>query len=73
VEKLDQAISVIESLNGAGASRKTNRPARIVPAVSRRKMVQGGAMGKRAEWIAASSGENNCFGTSAAHYVGIGP
>jgi hypothetical protein len=38
VEKLDQAISVIESLNGTGASRKATRSTRIVSAASRRKM-----------------------------------
>ena len=40
VEKLDQAISVIESLNGLGPSRQTNRPTRIISAASRRKMAQ---------------------------------
>jgi dipeptidyl aminopeptidase/acylaminoacyl peptidase len=40
VEKLDQAISVIESLNGTGVSRKSARPTRIVSAASRRKMAQ---------------------------------
>src|SRR5208337_1961760 len=46
VEKLDQAISVIESLNGAGVSRKSTRPTRIISAASRRKMAQA----QRARW-----------------------
>jgi hypothetical protein len=46
VEKLDQAISVIESLNGSGAARKANGPTRIVSAASRRKMAQA----QRARW-----------------------
>ena len=37
VEKLDQAISVIESLNGSGTSLDTNPPKRIISAASRRK------------------------------------
>src|ERR1700674_4986079 len=49
VEKLDQAISVIESLNGSGASRKANQPARIISAASRRKMAQA----QKARWARA--------------------
>jgi phage major head subunit gpT-like protein len=49
VEKLDQAISVIESLNGSGASRKASRPTRIISAASRRKMAQA----QRARWAKA--------------------
>jgi len=49
VEKLDQAISVIESLNGSGASRKATRPTRIVSAASRRKM----ALAQKARWARA--------------------
>jgi|SRR5450756_1929091 len=48
-EKLYQAISVIESLNGSGASRKGTRPTRIVSAASRRKM----ARAQRARWARA--------------------
>ena len=44
VEKLDQAISVIESLNGAGGSRPTS--SRVVSAVARRRM----ARAQRARW-----------------------
>jgi hypothetical protein len=46
VEKLDQAISVIESLNGSGTFRQANQPTRIISAVSRRKM----ARAQRARW-----------------------
>jgi hypothetical protein len=46
VEKLDQAISVIESLNGTGTSGKTNQPARVMSAASRRKMAQA----QKARW-----------------------
>ena len=46
VEKLDQAISVIESLNGSRVSRKGTRPTRIVSAVARRRMAQA----QRARW-----------------------
>ena len=49
VEKLDQAISVIESLNGTGTSRKSTRPTRIVSAASRRKM----ALAQKARWARA--------------------
>jgi len=49
VEKLDQAISVIESLNGSETSRKTNQPKRIISEASRRKMAQA----QRARWARA--------------------
>jgi hypothetical protein len=35
LEKLDQAISAIESLNGTGVSQKTHQSTRIVSAVNR--------------------------------------
>ena len=40
VEKLDQAISVIESLNGSSVPQNANQPTRIISAASRRKMAQ---------------------------------
>jgi hypothetical protein len=40
VEKLDQAISVIESLNGSATSQNANQPTRIISAASRRKMAR---------------------------------
>jgi hypothetical protein len=50
VERLDQAISVIESLNGSGTVRQqTNQPGRIISAASRRKM----ALAQRARWARA--------------------
>jgi hypothetical protein len=49
VEKLDQAISVIESLNGSGTARQGNQPTRIISAASRRKMAQA----QKARWAKA--------------------
>ena len=48
LEKLNQLISTIESLNGSanGSSGKSGRPTRIVSAASRRKM----ALAQRARW-----------------------
>ena len=46
VEKLDQAISVIESLNGLGTLRQANQPSRIISKASRRKI----AAAQRARW-----------------------
>jgi len=46
VEKLDQAISVIESLDGSRASIQANQPTRIISAASRRKIAQA----QRARW-----------------------
>lgn len=48
IDKLDQIISGIESLNGAGASASstTGQPKRIISAASRRKM----ALAQRARW-----------------------
>ena len=52
VESIDQAISVIESLNGSGTFRQTNQPTRIISAASRRKM----ARAQRARWARARNG-----------------
>jgi hypothetical protein len=49
LEKLDTAISVIESLNGSGSFGKAAQPTRIISAVSRRKMAQA----QRARWAKA--------------------
>src|SRR5580704_5600706 len=49
VEKLNQAISVIESLNGSGMSRNTHQPKRIISAALRRKMAQA----QKARWAKA--------------------
>jgi hypothetical protein len=49
LEKLNQVISAIESLNGAGVSRKSGRSTRIVSSASRRKM----ALAQQARWAKA--------------------
>jgi hypothetical protein len=52
VESIDQAISVIESLNGSATTRTANQPTRIISAASRRKM----ARAQRARWARAKNG-----------------
>jgi hypothetical protein len=52
VEKLEQAISAIESLNGPGVSRKSTRPTRVVSAASRRKM----ALAQKKRWARVGKG-----------------
>jgi hypothetical protein len=49
VEKLDQAISVIESLNGSGTLGRANQSTRIISKASRLKM----ARAQRARWARA--------------------
>jgi hypothetical protein len=49
LEKLDQLISAIESLNVTGVSQNTHQPMRIVSAASRRKM----ALAQKARWAKA--------------------
>jgi phage major head subunit gpT-like protein len=49
VEKLDQAISVTESVNGSGGVQQANRPTRVISAASRRKMAEA----QRARWAKA--------------------
>jgi chromosome segregation ATPase len=49
VEKLDRAISAIESLNGSLTTRTANKPTRIISAASRRKM----ARAQKARWAKA--------------------
>jgi hypothetical protein len=46
LEKLDTAISVIESLNGTGTAQRPSQPTRVISAVSRRKM----ARAQKARW-----------------------
>jgi hypothetical protein len=46
VESIDQAISVIESLNDLGTVGQANRPTRVISAGSRRKM----ARAQKARW-----------------------
>jgi hypothetical protein len=52
VESIDQAISVIESLNGTGTVSQASQPTRIISAASRRKMAQA----QRARWARAKNG-----------------
>jgi len=52
VEKLGQAISVIESLNGTGTSRNGKQATRIISAASRRKM----ARAQKARWAKVKAG-----------------
>ena len=52
VESIDQAISVIESLNSSGTFEKVNQPTRVISAASRRKM----ARAQRARWARAKNG-----------------
>jgi len=58
VEKLDQAISVIESLDGTGTSRNGNQPKRIISTASRRKM----AAAQKARWAKARNGPQPAAG-----------
>jgi len=51
LQKLDTAISVIESLNGSGTVGKSNQPTRVISAASRRKMAQA----QRARWARAKN------------------
>jgi hypothetical protein len=46
IEKLDQIISGIESLNGTGVLQQPSQPSRIISAASRRKM----ALAQKARW-----------------------
>jgi hypothetical protein len=46
IEKLDQIISGIESLNGTGVLQQPSQPIRIISAASRRKM----AKAQKARW-----------------------
>jgi len=64
VEKLDRAISVIESLNSSGESRTTKRPTRIISASSRRKM----ALAQKARWRKVRKGSQPA--TAAAKTTG---
>jgi hypothetical protein len=62
VEKLDQAISVIESLSGGGSSGDGNRPGRVISAASRRKM----ALAQQARWAKAKNASQPAAATKAA-------
>jgi hypothetical protein len=60
VESIDQAISVIESLNGSGTLGQANKPTRIISAASRRKM----ARAQRARWARAKNGSQPIVATT---------
>jgi hypothetical protein len=60
VEKLEQAISVIESLNGSGTSPRINQPARKVSTASRRKM----ALAQQARWAKVRNGSKPLAATA---------
>ncbi len=62
VEKLDQAISVIESLNGSGTVQQANQPTRIISAASRRKMV----LAQRARWAKARATQPTAIAKTTA-------
>jgi hypothetical protein len=66
VEKLDQAISVIESLNSRGSSRNANQPKRIISAASRRKMAQA----QKARWARAGEGSQPVAAAGSVHQKG---
>jgi hypothetical protein len=66
VEKLDQAISVIESLNGGGSSHQLSQPKRIISAASRRKMAQA----QRARWANARKESHPVAATGSTHKTG---
>ena len=61
VEKLDQVISVIESLNGSATIQQANQPTRVISKASRRKMAQAqkARWAKARERIAANSDSEN--------------
>jgi hypothetical protein len=66
VEKLDRAISVIESLNGSATTRNENQPTRIISAASRRKM----ARAQKARWARAKKASQP---VATAKTIGIAP
>ncbi|HTU41753.1 MAG TPA: hypothetical protein VMF10_08590 [Candidatus Aquilonibacter sp.] len=59
-EKLDRAISVIESLNAPRIARNASEPKRIISAASRRKMAQA----QKARWAKARNGSQPASTTS---------
>ena len=69
VEKLDKAISVIESLNGTGTgtlgqsnqpTRVISAPSRVISAASRRRM----ALAQQARWAKIRKGSQPAAGTT---------
>src|SRR5580658_8176238 len=66
VEKLDQAISVIESLNGSGSPHQTSQPKRTISAASRRKM----ALAQKARWANARKESQPTAAAGSVHKKG---
>ena len=66
VEKLGQAISVIESLNGSESSHQTSQPKRTITAASRRKM----ALAQKARWANARKGSQPAAAAGSVHKKG---
>src|ERR1022692_1341068 len=62
VEKLGQAISVIESLNRSGKSRNGKQATRIISAASRRKM----ARAQKARWAKVRKGPGTVAKTTGS-------
>jgi len=62
VQNLDQAILVIESLNGRGVTRKSTRPSRIMSAASRRKI----ARAQKVRWAKARKRSKSAAATPSA-------
>jgi hypothetical protein len=60
LEKLDRAISVMESLSGSGSSQKANQPTRVRSAASRRKM----ALAQQARWAKVRNGSQPGVGSA---------
>ena len=60
VESIDQAISVIESLNGSGTVRQANQLTRIISQASRRKM----ARAQKARWAKVRNGSRPIVATT---------
>jgi hypothetical protein len=62
VEKLNQVISGIESLNGIGMSHTTNQPKRTISAASRRKM----ALAQKKRWASLKKESQSVSAPSSA-------
>jgi hypothetical protein len=62
VEKLNQVIVGIESLNGTGVSHNTNQPKRTISAASRRKM----ALAQKKRWASLKKESQSVSAPSSA-------
>jgi phosphopantothenoylcysteine synthetase/decarboxylase len=60
LEKLNQIISGIESLNGTGATGEATQPIRIISAASRRKM----ALAQRKRWASVRKQSQPAVGSA---------